>query len=45
MAYLSFEGVGISALSAAVPINIIDNYRYTQYFPADQVKDVVDMLV
>lgn len=42
MAYLRFEGVGISALSAAVPKNIIDNYRYTQYFPADQVKDVVD---
>ena len=33
MAYLRFDSVGISALSAAVPKNIIDNYKYTQYFP------------
>jgi len=42
MAFLEFEGVGISALAAAVPHTIIKNYEYTQYFPADQVKDVVD---
>ena len=44
MAYLKFNDVGISALSAAVPKNTIDNYSYTQYFPADQVKEVVDKI-
>ena len=42
MAYLSFKGVGITALAAAVPKTIIDNYEYTQYFDAEQVKQVVD---
>ena len=42
MAYLSFKGVGITALAAAVPKTIIDNYKYTQYFDAEQVKQVVD---
>lgn len=39
---LSFEGVGIAAMAAAVPHTVIDNYKYTDYFPADQVKEVVD---
>ena len=42
MALLQFDGVGISAMAAAVPHTIINNYEYTQYFPADQVKEVVD---
>ena len=42
MAYLNFNGVGVTAMSAAVPRNIINNYEYTEYFPADQVKEVVD---
>ena len=42
MAFLKFEGVGISAIAAALPNNIIDNYKYTDYFPEDQVKEVVD---
>ena len=42
MALMKFNGVGVTALSAAVPRTIIDNYKYTQYFPEDQVKDVVD---
>ncbi len=42
MAYLNFNGVGITAMAAAVPHTIIDNYKYTQYFPEDQVKAVVD---
>ena len=29
-------------MSAAVPRTVIDNYKYTQYFPEDQVKEVVD---
>ena len=42
MAFLKFKGVGITALSGAVPHTIIDNYKYTQYFPEDQVREVVD---
>ncbi len=42
MAFMKFNGVGITALSAAVPRRVIKNYEYTEYFPADQVKEVVD---
>lgn len=42
MALLEYDGVGISALSAAIPHTVIDNYKYTQYFSAEQVKEVVD---
>lgn len=42
MSFLKFNGVGVTALSGAVPRTIIDNYKYTQYFPEDQVKEVVD---
>ena len=42
MAYLKFKGVGVTAMSAAVPRHVIHNYEYTEYFPADQVKEVVD---
>ncbi|MBQ3787758.1 MAG: ketoacyl-ACP synthase III [Prevotella sp.] len=44
MALLSFEGVGITAMAAAVPHTVIDNYKYTDFFPADQVKEVVDKI-
>lgn len=42
MAILTFKGVGVTALAGAVPQHIIHNYEYTDYFPADQVKEVVD---
>lgn len=42
MALLKFNGVGITALSGAIPRTVIDNYKYTQYFPEDQVREVVD---
>ena len=42
MALISFSGIGITALSAAVPRHIINNYEYTDYFPLNQVKEVVD---
>lgn len=44
MAIVSFSGVGIKAMAAAVPSNRIDNYAYTQYFPADEVREVVDKI-
>ena len=42
MALLEYDGVGISALSAAIPHAVINSYKYTQYFPEEQVKEVVD---
>lgn len=41
---MSFNGVGITAMAGAVPHHIIDNYKYTDFFPADQVKEVVDKI-
>ncbi len=42
MAFLSYQGIGITCMAAAIPKQIINNYEYTKYFPADQVKEVVD---
>lgn len=42
MALLQFKGVGVTALAGTVPRTVIDNYKYTQYFPEDQVREVVD---
>ena len=44
MAFLTYEGVGITAMAAAVPRCVVDNYKYTQYFPEDQVKEVVPIV-
>ena len=44
MAYLNYKGVGITALSAAVPKRVINNYEYTESFPAIEVKEVVDKI-
>lgn len=42
MAFLTFHGVGISALSAAIPKNKIYNLTYTQYFSPEEVKKIVE---
>lgn len=42
MALLTYNGVGVTALAGAVPRTIIDNLKYTDYFPEDQVKEVVE---
>lgn len=44
MAFMNFNGVGITAMAAAVPHTIIDNLKYTQYFPEDQVREVVEKI-
>ena len=44
MAFLTFNGVGITAMSAAVPRHIIKNYDYTEFFPKEEVKQVVDKI-
>lgn len=42
MAKLTFQNIGIEALSAAVPSNTIHNLEYTDHFPAEDVKDIVE---
>ena len=43
MAILKFENVGITAMAACVPKNVIDNYHYDlDIWPEDEVKKVVD---
>lgn len=42
MAIMKFKGIGISALAGAVPSHVIENLKYTEFFPEDQVKEVVD---
>ena len=43
MAIVTFKNVGISALAACVPKNVIDNYHYgLDIWPEDEVKKVVD---
>ena len=44
MAILKFSNVGISAMAACVPSRVIDNYKYTEFFPEDEVKKVVDKI-
>lgn len=39
---MKFNGIGISAMAAAVPSHIIENLKYTEYFPEEQVKEVVE---
>ena len=43
MAIVSFKGVGISAMAAAVPSRVIDNYKYDlDIWPEEEVRQVVD---
>lgn len=43
MALFSFKGVGITGMAAAVPANIIDNYKYDlDIWPEEEVRQVVD---
>ena len=42
MSIVRFKGIGITAMAGAVPSHIVDNLKYTQFFPEDQVKEVVE---
>lgn len=44
MAIINYSNVGISALAGCVPKNVIDNYKYTQYFQEEDVRKVVDKI-
>lgn len=42
MTLLTFDKVGIVAIAAAVPKNKIINRKYTEYFPEEDVSEIVD---
>ena len=42
MAIMKFQGIGISAMAGAMPSHIIENLKYTEFFPQDQVNEVVE---
>lgn len=45
MAILSFSNVGITAMTAAVPKRIVNNYKYgTDCWPEDDIRKVVDKI-
>lgn len=44
MALITFENIGIKALSAAVPATVINNYEYTEHFSTEEVKELVDKI-
>ena len=44
MAMLQYKGVGITSMAACVPKTVINNYKYTDFFPEDQVKEVVNKI-
>lgn len=39
---MKFQGIGISTMAGAVPSRIIENLKYTEFFPQDQVNEVVE---
>ena len=42
MAFLQYEGVGITAMSAAVPKRVIVNREYTEVFTKEEANEIVD---
>lgn len=42
MAFLQFEGVGITAMSAAVPKRVVINREYTEVFSKEEADEIVD---
>lgn len=42
MAIVKFDGIGITAMAGAVPSHVIENLKYTDFFPEDQVREVVE---
>lgn len=44
MGLLTFDGVGISGLAAAVPRQVINNYEHDLYFNKEEIKEVVDKI-
>jgi len=42
MPLITHQNIGISGMAAAIPKKRINNYRYTDYFPKNEVKRIVD---
>ena len=42
MAYLQYEGVGITAMSAAVPRRVVKGREYTEVFSQEEANEIVD---
>lgn len=42
MAYIKYEGVGITAMSAAVPKQVVKNREYTEVFSQEEANEIVD---
>ncbi|MBP5505190.1 MAG: ketoacyl-ACP synthase III [Bacteroidales bacterium] len=42
MAFIQYKGVGITAMSAAVPKRVINNREYTEVFSAEEANEIVD---
>lgn len=42
MAFLQFSGVGITAMSAAVPRRVVKGREYTDYWSAEEANEIVD---
>ena len=42
MAYLQYEGVGITAMSAAVPRRVVKGREYTEVFSQEEADEIVD---
>lgn len=42
MAYLQYEGVGITAMSAAVPHRVVKGREYTEVFSQEEANEIVD---
>lgn len=42
MAYIQYEGVGITAMSAAVPKHVVKNREYTEVFSQEEASEIVD---
>jgi 3-oxoacyl-[acyl-carrier-protein] synthase-3 len=44
MGLLSFKNVGISGMAAAVPIQVINNYKHDLYFNKEDIKEIIEKI-
>lgn len=44
MAVLKYNGIGITAMAGAMPSHVIENLKYTRFFPEEQVKEVINKI-
>ena len=42
MAYIQYDGVGITAIAAAVPKRVVKNREYTEFFTKEEAAEIVD---